>query len=263
MLKKELEKYPIENYFVGELCISYSADGCNEEKAYEDNIEMDRRDSFISDGAIYLDSNLDYDKDNRHYERYLALFLDLDDKIICLNDKFNLFNNEMDYSNKLLSLKDCLPKVGYNIPCNVDIKDAEVLFNTLFNKTRFKSPISLYPLITDIKFAPDDYCVGITHLYEGHYTNGIYEPFNLAEEYLLKSGGAIELVSEDKYSTYKKYLCLFLKQEKHNLLNLNNNQVYNIGMSYSEIAEIIQYNNFYSEVFKYNDYVASVGGKII
>jgi hypothetical protein len=259
MFEKELEKYPMENFFVGELCISYSVDACKEDCAHEDVIEMDRRDSFISDGAIYLDSNLDYDKDNRHYERYLALFLDLDDKIICLNDKFNLFNPRIDYFKKLMPFSSCLPKVDYNIPRNVSELEVKKLFNTLFNKERFKSSISLYPLITDTKYSMDNYYIGTLNLYKGHYINGKYESFNLVDDYLLKAGGALELTKESDYSCYKKYLCLFLKQEKLNLLNLNNNQIYNIGMIDNEIAEIMQYNSFYSDILRYNDHMAFTG----
>jgi hypothetical protein len=267
-MKSNLKKYSIDDFFVGELCVSFSPNNKN------DKINQAVINELIKDlrlgGAIDLGRESDYKENNIDYRRYLALFLKYGDSYICLNANNLNLNNGIDYCKNTVLLRNCLPQIGYNIPNNIDIRGSLILFNTLFKRTAFRSPISLYTRYsfdTDAYFSSNVYFGGTLNLYTGYKSDGKYELSNLADEYLLKAigtkeGKTKEINVDEKIHIYKEYFCLFLIRQKQEILNLCNNQYYKFGTNNNEktdIPSVLLGKSYHESMLQFNKYVKSIG----
>jgi hypothetical protein len=267
MLKKELEKHPIKNYFVGELCISFSPNVLKDGATQEEINETNKIDSIINNGAICLNTSFGYDENNRPCTRFLALFFYDGNRYECLNYEYSRLNAESDYYKNLVPLHNCLPKIDYNMPSEIDEKEAKILFDTLFKRTRFRTPASLNE--SNIRFSPYDYYAGTLNIYTGYKENGRHELANLAQERMLIANGCkskkeIEINDDRKVHIYREYICLFLKQQKGKLLNLCNNQYYEFGIlrnDFAPMGSVPIKKSYYELMMPYNSYMASINKK--
>jgi hypothetical protein len=266
MFKKALEKYPIGNYFVGELCITFSPNILKDKATQEEIDEMNKIDSIVNNGAICLNKTFEYDENNIPYVRFLALFLNNGNRYECLNYEYSRLDVGIDYYKKLVPICICLPKIDYNMPSEIDEREAKILFDTLFKKTRFRTPASLNANVSNIRFSPYDYYVGTSNIYAGYKEKGRYELANLTQEHMLIANGCklkkeVEINDDRKVHIYREYTCLFLKQQKKKLLNLCNNQYYEFGTLNNELApmgSIPIKKNYYELMMPYNSYVFSI-----
>jgi hypothetical protein len=268
MMKKELERLPIGNYYVGELCVSFPIPDINNDKNDPHKInEIDKTDYLNMNGAIYLGNDLNYIENNRYYVSYLVLFYNFNGRMICLNDKSSILNNNLNYYRGLTPLRDCLPPIDCNIPNYISVRDSKRLFDLLFKRSRFRSPADLYPWISNNKFLPSKYYLGNLSLYMGYKENGKYERSNIIPEYILKANGTkegkvIEINDDRKVHIYKDFLCLFLCYQEQKVLNLYNNQYYKFGTINNELAEVNSVpikESYYELMNSFNDYVINKG----
>jgi hypothetical protein len=230
-------KYNISDFYVGELYIAAKEDNLLAGKGSLYDEEANRKKRILkSNRAIDFTSSdvLSYriDLDNKLvYTGYLCLFYKFHNQYLCLED-FNLYSEVgKDFYKNLVPLSSLLPKVDYEFPSNLSIKEGLKLFNILF-----KSPESLYKSSLHNK---TDFYVGnlckCNQIATSRYNK---EKINLPQEYLLQRSNAVRITcprlnydygyNEPIYD-YSTYSCLFLKHPL-GVLNLNNHQVYERGI---------------------------------
>lgn len=229
MLKKE--RYNINKFYVGELYLSHqtSYKGGNE---FSDYIESIKKLSLLSfNGGIRFQKDIfsryiDFEK-NKAYEGVLTIFYKSREGYLCLHDGERYIPNDDSFCENLIPLSNLLPKIDFNIPNEISIKEAICLFDFLFKK---KSKIS-----NSSKYDINDFYIGCLTLHDGYLPNcnkiNRYRYDNLALKYMLINSEATIVEKFGKEDTFYNlhdftvYRCAFLKLP-FGLYNLNCYQFY-------------------------------------
>jgi len=217
-----MEKHNLNKFYIGELYIEHNyekllsiheAQPILEKIALEDN------------GAILLKKDTKIDKGIRSkYYIFLTIFYRNKNELICLHNS-KVYKNEYNIK-RIVPLENLLPKVSYNMPKELSIKDTLRIFNSLFKKKTIFNKI----LYNDEPIPLNKLYVGDLKFYDGVLKNREKNYKNIEEKYMLFSNGAnpvyyIGHKSNDEFIQYITFKCLLLKHNNE-LLNLHNNHIY-------------------------------------
>lgn len=254
------KKYNIEDFYIGELYIGDLG-------LYSATIVVDT----IQNGAIDIQDRLlikHYDKDrHRYYDILLTIFHKYNNEYTCLHNGKTYTQEGTDYCKSLISLKDLLPKVSYNIPEYLSFKEPYHIFDKLFKNRKAQKIANSH---NKTPYDINDFYTGNLNLYEGfileesgsHYP---YTYYNLPELRILfesdakvKVGNYLEIFNEqDNTSKTHNYLvcnCLFLKFQGENLYNINNFQTYNKGvLSNEQLTEFKIGESYYDHMVPFTE----------
>lgn len=235
MLK--IEKYDINNFYVGELYLSCGLEGFfNDGMVKKQSVELDKIFDIYKTEIINFQKTLikKYEDDDlmRKYEGFLTIFYKIGNKYACLHNGILYELDGIDFCDNLICLSELLPKLSYSIPKKVSIKEAICIFNLLFkNKNGIK--------LNNTKYDINDFYIGNLVLHEGYLPNdgynSRYKYDSLALQYILYNNGATvgsmhgredEFTNLHDFSSFKS---LFLRDSK-GLYNLQSYQYYNGGV---------------------------------
>lgn len=238
--------FNIKNFFVGELYFSYPFSNILEESVGYNRVNnQDRAKMYQSiyelcnNGAISSTffskkslSNVD-SENRREYYGVLTLFHKNNEKCVCLHDG-NVYNKEGNsfYSN-LTPLTSLFPKVDFDTPDILTIKEALIFFKILLKGIGYNRIPNLY---NNVNHSISEFFVGRLALYNSFSLDKPkcyeYQSFNLPTKIILMknniksySGFIVSSpVNGDeslKYEhSFSNSFCIFLRQ---------NQQYYNIG----------------------------------
>ena len=246
MIKKQ--KYDINNFYVGELYLSYQFGNLMVlSKLTEEEMKERRKVATICmNGAIDFQKDLINSYTNwenrRSYQGVLTIFYKKDDKYISLHNGMAYDSFGDDFCDNLVPLLELLPKVDFNKPTTISTKEAIKFFDILFKKSRFNRADKLY---NQIEHSTQDFYVGNLNLYKGFLPDNKrenrYQYSDLSQKYVLYRsnailGGMYQRTGENKddyglvYDSHDSadFTCLFLIQP-NGLYNVHNYQIYNLG----------------------------------
>jgi len=240
------KNYNIEQLYVGELYLSYNL--IIGHKLNELNPkEKETINQIILNGAIDFQKDLfkkytDW-KNQKQYHGVLTLFYKEKEEFICLHNGKNYTTNGIDFCEHLIPLPQLLPKISYNMPNTLSLKESLYLFNTLFHPKYNHKLINIHN--KDL-YNTNDFYIGNLSLHDGFRSNDFYQRYiyyNLVESYLAYNNGATishffgiedQKFDEEKnrpigLHDYKVLKCIFLKLNETKMYNLNNFQIYQNG----------------------------------
>lgn len=258
MLKKE--KYDINNFYIGELYLSFHIGSLFEDSDIrKQNEENNKIFDMYKTEAInfqkYSIRRYDYDS-MKKYESFLTIFYKIGDKYMCLHNGTLYEVNGVNFCNNLISLSELLPKLSYNIPKEISINDAISMFDLLFKK---KNGIKL----NNSKYDINDFYVGDLVLHDGYLPNGDshskYQYDSLLHKYMLFNSEArmFSMVGKKDASSnlhdFSYFKSLFLRSS-NGIYSPYSNQFYNTGvLDKVHMADNGIYEDYYEwmEPFKY------------
>lgn len=220
------EKYKISKFFVGELYLSHKILDKNADELFEYTENMKKLLLISSNGGIRFQKNIltryiDFEK-NRTYEGVLTIFYKTNEGYLCLHDGESYMLNGDSFCENLIPLYNLLPKINFNIPNEISIKEATKLFAFLFKKKN--------KALNNVKYHVDDFYVGDFILHEGYLPkndkNNRYKYDSLALEYILMNNGANvagmfgKEDSQYNLHNFTQYKCLFFNHPL-GIYNLN------------------------------------------
>lgn len=241
MLKKE--RYNINKFYVGELYLSHQMSYKDGNEFY-DYIENIKKMSLISfNGGIRFQKDIfnryiDFEK-NKAYEGVLTVFYKSREGYLCLHDGKTYMPNDDSFCENLIPLSNLLPKINFNIPNEISIKEATSLFDFLFKKKN--------KTLSDVKYDVDNFYVGDFILHEGYLPkndkNNRYKYDSLTLKYILINSGADTIGmfgkedSEYNLHDFTQYKCLFFNHP----LGIYNFNSYSFCNIVSESKEFTSY----------------------
>lgn len=221
-----MEKYNIENFFVGELYL-YT----NFANFISDSYDPQTKNqviNFIQSGAINFQTDMesryiDWDS-GREYTGFLTIFYKKGTRYLCLHNGMSYELNGSNFIENLIPLNEILPKINTEIMTSVTIERVLQLFDILF-----KELIEYTQLYNDSKRPISDFYVGDLILKQFYHQESFHESrrqyINLPSHIMLdRHHLTIQTFTEEDYLKVI-YRCLFLKQGL-DLYNLHNHQVY-------------------------------------
>lgn len=240
-----MKKNNIDNFYVGKL-VFLTKMGHFNKLSLEDQKKYNEIYHTIINGAIslrpmfFVHEFTDWKK-KLNYNSVFSIFYKINNGYYCLHNG-NVYGTEVDdkdFIENVTPLKNCLPKIDYNVPDVLSNRHALKLFDLLFNKTKSKN-LSY----EKIKYNINDFCFGYVKLLTGFQKindnmekEERYKFINLAEQLLFQNDSRVlygyhnsrlEDISDTlqiEYD-YNIYYSLFYKLKKDNFYNLNNYQIY-------------------------------------
>lgn len=222
-----MEKYNIENFFVGELYL-YT----NFANFISDSYDPQTKNqviNFIQSGAINFQTDMesryiDWDS-GREYTGFLTIFYKEGTRYICLHNGISYELNGSNFIENLIPLSELLPKINAKIITSITINKALQLFDILFKNT--KDEINLY---NETKEKLQNFYIGDIILKKIYHKESLpgskYQYINLPHHIMLdKSILSVQRFFDSDYIS-TVYRCLFLRYGI-DLYNINNNQFYN------------------------------------
>lgn len=241
-----LEKYDINNFYIGELCLTQKIDTTSYLRSKYPE-KLIKKKNLLIKGAINLQKN-NFSEDAMSFERrekyykVLTIFYKYNNNYLCLHDG-NIYGiSTIDFCNNLIKLPVMLPKIGYNIPEKLTFKETLLIFENLFEPT-----ISLEKMYNNDKYKINDLYIGNLVLYTEFLSLGQSrdkKEINLPIRYILEKNSKLIGISSNsikeadsinknlpigKYK-YTHFKCLFLKLP-NGLYNINDFQIYTKGIS--------------------------------
>ena len=221
---KKQNKYPIRNFYIGEIYL-YTSFG-NILAGELSNHGKEKIDAFMHAGAINFQGDLisryiDWEN-RREYIGFLTIFYKEGNNYICLHDGKTYQLGMPIIIDNLISLESLLPKLDIKKITEISMYDGLELFDILFKETENKLYIGQEQKISD--FYVGDIALRTrtpieTNEQRIHY---IQLPQRLMLE---KSGLDIYSFGKGNYAN-TVYRCLFLK-DGVDLYNINDNEFYN------------------------------------
>lgn len=230
-----MSKNDINKYYIGELYLAYPINEnakqflkrCNETKEIESN------------GAIplYKDLIIDINKQEKYFGVLTIFYKTSSGKLICLHNGNSYEKNKNDYYRGILPLKNLLPKISYNCPNTLSFNSAINTFSNFFHKKYLKyNNNSTFPI--------EDFYIGNLNIFtsnEKESSDGLIKEtkFNNPYTYLTMNsdapliGGFYKKKNDENYY-YNTFSCLFLKNRRNSLYNVNNFQNYKNGIIKNE-----------------------------
>lgn len=236
------QKYPLSNFYVGELYLSYEYKNLLTPEMYSENMnkKLEIQMKTLKNGAIDF-QNTSFIRQYINWQQgkkqtgVLTIFYKENNNYICLHNGQSYTLDGEDYPKNLISLTSLLPQIDFNIPCNLTVPMALSLFDQLFAKDAKKNLITRF---NNSIFDTQKFYVGNLNLCTGFSDNKSktkYQYYNLARRYILYKSTAhlgsmfgIDAYLDDDLGTYHydSFKCLFLKLSHNQLYNINNFQMY-------------------------------------
>ena len=221
---KQQNKYPIGNFYIGELYLYTQFSGMT--KGTYIPTESEKIESFSKTGAINFQPDMisryiDWEN-GREYTGFLTIFYKEGNNYICLHDGKTYQLGKTVIIDNLIKINDLLPKIDSKKISQISMYDALELFDILFNETEKQ----LY-MGADINIT--DFYVGDLTLREINPIHTIDKriSYNELPQRLMLEKHLLGLYSYEKESYINTvYRCLFLK-DGVDLYNIHNNQFYN------------------------------------
>ena len=243
-----MSKNDINNFFVGELYLAYPIN----ENAKQFLKRCNETKEIVSNGAIplYKDLIIDINKQEKYFGVLTIFYKTSSGKLICLHNG-NSYEKKRrkDYYREIMPLKGLLPKINYNSPDTLSFNSAINLFSNFFHKKYSKyNNNNIFPI--------EDFYIGNLNVFtsiEKELSDGSIKEnyFNTPCIYLTMNsdasfiGGFYKKESNEDYY-YTTFSCLFLKNRKNSLYNVNNFQNYKNGkLRNEEYQSFILGENFY------------------
>ena len=223
---KKTYKYPIDNFFIGEL---YLYTNFGNLLSGSNAIDGKKRIAIFSQsGAINFQRDLinkyiDWEN-RREYTGFLTIFYRQGNKYICLHDGKTYELNAPDIIDNLVPIRDILPKMDSKPFSRISMYEALELFDILFSESERKGE-----LYFNVNKVIEDFYVGDLLLQEStpiETTDSRRRYIDLPHHIMLENDrlGIYSFGNEDYNHTV--YRCLFLR-DGVDLYNLNNHQFYN------------------------------------
>lgn len=251
-----MEKYDINNFFVGELYLSYNVDGLlSVDTIGKHSKEFNKISDMYKTSAIKFQKTLL--RRYKNYEGFLTVFYKVLDKYMCLHNGVLYELKGIDFCDNLISLSELLPKLSYSIPKKISINEAICIFNSLFkNKKGIK--------LNNSKYDINDFYVGNLILHEGILPNNNrynrYQYISLARQYILYNNGASigsMFGKEDVFTNlhdFSSFKSLFLRYPR-GIYNLHSYQFYDKGILDKKHMDS---NNIYDDYYEWMEPLETV-----
>lgn len=217
-------KYPIENFYIGELYLYTQFAGMTKGSYIPSGLE--KIESFSKTGAINFQPDMisryiDWEN-KREYTGFLTIFYKEGNNYICLHDgKIYQLNTPIIIDN-LTPINDLLPKIDSKRINQISMYDALELFDILFNESENQLYIEKDRNITD-------FYVGDLTLREINPSHSMDTRINYVglSQRLMLEKSYLDVYSYEQESYINTvYRCLFLK-DGVDLYNIHNHQFYN------------------------------------
>ncbi len=240
-----MKRYPIDNFYVGNLNIAFPKGNVllqsihaynmtNEEKKIMDLFYRTTNEGAINLERLHMDEVIS-NNNSFIYKLLLTLFYRVDDnKYICLHNG-NTYeeNGNESFCSNLYKLSDVLPKFGYNIPKELSCLKASYLFNCLF-KEKKKFPYNYDKFnINDFYFGNLDLCCGYNDInaVRSHAELNVPSQIILFKKELYNGSGyskRINIGNDTFEADYCSFSSIYLKLDDENYYNIDNYKIYNI-----------------------------------
>lgn len=223
---KKMNKYPISNFYVGELYL-YTSFG-NLMSGSDTIIGREQIESFSQTSAIGFQKDLlskyvDWEN-RREYTGFLTIFYKQDNQYICLHDGKTYILNSPYIIDNLVPLSDVMPKRDVTSISKISMYDALELFDILFVEEDRKQT-----MYRNTEMPITDFFVGDIALREStpiELGDARRKYIDLPHHIMLENDGlSIYSFGSNNYHN-TVYRCLFLI-DGVDLYNVNNHQFYN------------------------------------
>lgn len=242
-----MKKYNIENFYVGELYLSYENNGIWN-KSMEQKYVYNEISYLKSSGAIDFEDGIFkkiISNNDRIFKGVLTIFYKKNDnEYTCILNGNTYTLNGNNFCKNLVPISSLLPKVSYNTQKELTISQALKLFKYLFTTNYSKTAYN------NDKYNINEFYIGNLNLVESlrkkdAYSN-IKKYYNLPEQKILyKSDAKIVSYSgsykkdtltndEPDFYDYVTMECVFKTLENNSMYNIHNFQIYENGISKKE-----------------------------
>ena len=238
-----MEKFPIENYYVGRLNIGHKFGNLllPPKLTQDDHKQIDLRNNILVEGAINLkpicfDDLTNWDERVR-YDSVFTIFIRNDnDTFTCLHNGKTYTNFGLNYCSDLVPLSSCLPVVSSRITeKKLSPHAAKGIFNILFKSEKK----NLYK--KDDFHKLDDYYFGHLELYTGTRKRdaNIAQRLMLSSKGMLYTGGCSKRIGDGQdEANYSFYRVIVLLTGGYKMYNVNDNRIYDAELVRNEGSRI-------------------------